>query len=408
MIDPSVAPLDLSDAVERILAQVSPATDDEEVPLHDALGRVLAVRVLARVNVPAVDNSAMDGYAIRVADVGETGRRLPVSQRIFAGAVGDGLAEGTAARIFTGAPVPEGADAVVPQEVCEVDGDFVFVPGPVPVGKNVRRAGEGARTGDAVLEPGGRIDPQALAIAASVGHGRLRTHRRPRVATFSTGDELRDPGDELGPGQIYDSNRAMLRGLLEGLGCEPVDLGRIPDDYARTVDVLREAAGGVDAIVTSGGVSVGEADHVHTAAAELGELNFWRVAIKPGKPVAFGRVGDAGFFGLPGNPVSAFVTFCLFARPYLLRLAGRAEVEPTRRLIAAGFERRVSSTRREFLRARTEVGADGGERVRLFDHQGSHVLSSLAWANGLVELDPAAHIRPGNPVAFLPFSELLR
>lgn len=408
MAPPSTGLLELIDALDLLLAGVGPKRAPEEVSIDEAAGRVLAAEVVASVDVPPVDNSAMDGYALRAGDVGESGAKLPIAQRILAGAVGDPLAANTAARIFTGAPVPEGADAVVPQEVVTVEGEDVILTGPVEVGANVRHAGESVRSGDVVLEPGRRLGPAGLAVAASVGAATLRVHPRPRVATFSTGDELRQPGEALGPGQIHDANRPMLRALIETLGCEIVDLGRIPDDRAQTVQTLREASADADAIVTSGGVSVGEADHVHEAARELGSLTFWKVAIKPGKPVAFGRLGNAGFLGLPGNPVSAFVTFCLFARPYLLALAGRRDLAPVRRHIVADFDHRASPTRREFLRARCELDADDREVLRLFDHQGSHVLGSLAWANGLAEIPAGVTVDRGDLVHFWPFADLLR
>jgi molybdopterin molybdotransferase len=408
MVEPAPGLLELSDAVEELLAGVAPRSAREEVAVADGLGRVLAADVVSQVEVPPADNSAMDGYALRAADAGDSGASLPVVQRIFAGQVGEPLAPNTAARIFTGAPLPAGADAVVPQESVSLDGDQVVFSSAVSAGANVRRAGESVRRGDVVLAAGRRLGPQDLAIAASVGTARLGVHGRPRVATFSTGDELRQPGEALGPGQIYDANRPMLAALIHGLGCEAVDLGRVPDDRARTLEVLREAGQGVDAIVTSGGVSVGEADHVHEVARELGELSFWKVAIKPGKPVAFGRIGDAGFLGLPGNPVSAFVTFCLFARPYLLALAGRRDLAPVRRRIAADFEHRASPTRREFLRVRCESDPDGQEVLRSFDRQGSHVLGSLAWANGLAEIPAGTTVERGDVVHFWPFAELLR
>jgi molybdopterin molybdotransferase len=404
----SASMLSYDDALTFLLGRARPLAHTESVGLADGLGRVLAHPVVSPRDVPPWDNSAMDGYAVRVADLvagGET--RLPVAQRIPAGSPGQPLAPGTAARIFTGAPVPAGADAVVVQEDCrEEDGAVVFSRR-VRVGDNVRARGNDIAAGGEVLGAGERLRPQHLGLAASVGAGRLEVFRRLRVTLFSTGDELVEPGAPLGDGQIYNSNRYALRALLAALGCEVRDLGIVPDDLAATRRAIEEAARGADVLLTSGGVSVGEEDHVKRALQELGQLDLWRVRIKPGKPLACGRVGEADFLGVPGNPVSAFVTFLLFVRPFLLRRMGLLGVAPTRYTVSADFQRDRPGKRREFLRARLETGSDGAMRATLFPRQGSEVLSSVAWAHGLVDLPEGVTVAPGDSVAYLSFADLL-
>jgi molybdopterin molybdotransferase len=374
---------------------------------------VLAEDVVSTLDVPPADNSAMDGYAMRVADVPMAGTVLPISQRIAAGHPGTPLQPGTAARLFTGAPVPEGADAVVMQEQCEaVAGEGLgavrlqVVPSD---GQNIRRRGEDVARGHVVLRAGRRLDPGAIGLAAAVGAASLRVAARPRVALFSTGDELVMPGEPLPPGAIYNSNRFMLRALLEGQGAQVTDLGNVPDRLDATRAALREAAAGHDLIVSSGGVSVGEEDHLKAALAEEGRLDLWSLAIKPGKPLAFGAVRRAGraddatwFLGLPGNPVSSYVTFLLFVRPVLLRMQGVADVAPAAFEMRADFAWPKPDPRREFLRARRN--AQGG--LDLYPNQGSGVLTSVAWADGLVEVPPQHPIQPGDTVRFLPLALL--
>jgi molybdopterin molybdotransferase len=348
----------------------------------------------------------MDGYALRCADVLAAGTRLPVTQRVPAGSVGHRLAPGSAARIFTGAPVPVGADAVVMQERCERDGDGVIVNHVPRDAENIRRRGEDIRLGSEILAAGTRLTPQALGLAASIGVPLLPTFRRLRVALFFTGDELAMPGEPLKPGGIYNSNRYLLRGLLDRLGCAVTDLGIVPDTLEATRDALRRAAALSDLIVTSGGVSVGEEDHVKPAVEAEGELGLWKLAIKPGKPLAFGRVGNADFIGLPGNPVSSFVTFLILVRPFILKRMGCSDWLPRRIALPAGFDWPRPDARREFLRARIGLGAPGG-RLELFLNQGSGVLTSTVWAGGLVDNPPGNSIRAGDVVQFIPYGDLL-
>ena len=395
--------LSFDEAYEKLLGFVRPVREVEEVDTMFAAGRVLAVDQHSAIDQPPMDNSGMDGYALRAADVPVAGTRLPVSQRIPAGSVGHELAPGTAARIFTGAPLPPGADTVVMQELCEHAGDEVVVNTVPRLGEAVRRMGEDIARGARVLPAGLRLTPQAVALAASVGLARLPVHRHVRVAVFSTGSELVMPGEPLPPGGIYNSNRYLLRGLLAGLGCEVEDFGIVPDRLDATREVLRRAAEGHDLILTSGGVSVGEEDHVKPAVEAEGSLDMWKIAMKPGKPLAYGRVHGAAFIGLPGNPVSSFVTFLLMVRPFLLATQGVSEVAPASMQLRADFDWPRPDRRREFLRAR--MNAQGG--VELFANQGSAALESTVWANGLVDIPAGTVIACGETVRFLPYGDLL-
>ncbi len=401
--------LSVEEALERLLAGARAVGEIESVPTMAATGRVLAQAQTSALNVPPLDNTAMDGYAVRAADCASGAARLRVAQRIPAGAVGKPLAPGTAARIFTGAPIPSGADAVVMQEQTEAAGDDVIVKHAPKAGEWIRRAGEDIRAGSAILAAGVRLRAQEIGLAASVGIAALPVFRRVRVALFSTGNELVMPGEPLPAGAIYNSNRFTLTGLLQMLGCEVADLGIVPDALESTRAALREAAGISDLIVTSGGVSVGEEDHVKPAVDAEGRLDLWRIAIKPGRPLAYGAVrraggGEAGFLGLPGNPVSSFVTFLLFVRPYVLRLQGAAESPPRGYAVRADFDWPRPDPRREFLRAR--FNRDGG--LDLFPNQSSGVLTSTVWGDGLVDNPAQRPIKRGDTVRFLPFAELLR
>jgi molybdopterin molybdotransferase len=405
---PPRAPLRaLDEALAELLAHAQPLAGADTVSTFDADGRVLAQDLVSALQVPPQDNSAMDGYAVRSAEIADEGVRLPVSQRIPAGGASLPLAPGSAARIFTGANIPQGADAVVMQEDCQADGDAVRILRVPGAGQWIRRSGEDITRGATVLESGRRLGPAELGLAASIGMDRLQVAPRPRVALFSTGDELVMPGDvapqAMPPGAIYNSNRFFLRRLLQRLGCEVSDLGIVPDRRDATVDALRQAAQGHDLILTSGGVSVGEEDHIKPAVSQLGRLDLWQIAIKPGKPFAYGRVGEAHFIGLPGNPVSSFVTFLLLVRPFLLRLQGAAATSPLAMLLPAHFDLPRPDRRREFLRAR--IDAQGG--VELYPNQSSGVLTSVAWADGLVDNPSARAIARGDSVRFLGLAQLL-
>lgn len=397
----------LDDALAELLRHAEPPLAAEQVSTFDADGRVLAGDLVSALQVPPQDNSAMDGYAVRVADA-KAGAELPVSQRIPAGSSGTPLASGTVARIFTGAPVPAGADAIVMQEDCTPVADGVVRIGRAPApGQWIRRAGEDVTRGAVVLAKGERLGPAGVGLAAGIGLAQLPVARRPRVGLFSTGDELVMPGEvppqDMRPGAIYNSNRFFLRRLLARLGCEVNDLGIVPDTRAATLAALERASASNDLILTSGGVSVGEEDHIRPAVQQLGTLDLWSIAIKPGKPFAYGRVGAAHFIGLPGNPVSSFVTFLLLVRPFLLKLQGAAQLAIQPFAMRADFDWPRADRRREFMRVRRN--AQGG--LDLFANQSSGVLTSMVWGDGVVDNPAGQIIQSGDIVRFIPFAELL-
>jgi molybdopterin molybdotransferase len=394
--------LSVDDALEVLLSKARAVVDIEEVPTIEATNRVLARAQCSTMDVPPMDNSAMDGYAVRVQDLKHD--RLKVTQRIQAGAIGRPLEPGTAARIFTGAPIPPGADAVVMQEHCEIRGDEVLIRKAPKAGDWIRLAGSDVRKGGEILPAGKRLLPQDTGLAASVGIKTLPVFRRIRLGLFFTGDELVMPGEPLAPGRIYNSNRFTLRGLAEVFGCEVRDYGIVPDSLDATREVLRRAAAECDVIVTSGGVSVGDADYVKPAVEAEGALLMWKIAMKPGRPLAFGSIKQAFFIGLPGNPVSSFVTFLLFVRPFVLRTQGVSDVLPRAVGARADFAWPEPDARQEFLRVKWN--AQGG--LDLYPTQDSAVLTSTAWADGLVDNPPRHAIRKGDMVRFLPYSELYR
>lgn len=409
----------LREAVERHVNSQAGARHTERVPSFEALGRVLAQSLTSPVDVPPLDNSAMDGYAVRAADLARAGQpdadaahaTLPQAQRIAAGQVGSALHAGHCARIFTGAPVPEGADAVVMQEHTAPganDGSVYFTQ-PVALGQNIRRRGEDIAQGQTVLSAGLRLGAAALGVAASVGAAELSVFKRPRVAVLTTGNELVMPGQPLPPGAIYNSNRHTLRGLVQACGAQADDMGIVPDQLDATRAALRRAAQHSDLVISSGGVSVGEEDHLRAAVMAEGGLEFWALAIKPGKPFVFGWLqredgSRALYMGLPGNPVASFITFLLLVRPVLGVLSGEAWALPQGQALRADFAWPKADKRREFLRAR--LTPEGG--VVLFPNQGSGVLSSAAWADGVVDLAPGTTVQPGDLVRYIPMAELLQ
>lgn len=398
----------VDEALSFLLDQVKPISGLETLVLNEALGRVLAAPVKSQVDVPPWDNSAMDGFAINSQDLDKHEGRLRVAQRIPAGSAGTPLEPGTAARIFTGAPVPEGADAVVIQEVCRVDGEEVVITERPASGANIRRAGEDILQGEEILSPGVKLDAQHLGLAASVGVAELSVYPRLKVAVFSSGDELVMPGGELKAGQIYNSNQFTLAGLLQRLGCEVIQLGIVEDTFEATCEALAHGAEAADLVLASGGVSVGEEDHVKPAVEKLGSLALWKIASRPGKPLAFGYIAETPFLGAPGNPVSLFVTFSLFARPFILRMQGiSGEVLPQPIRVTAGFEKAATDKRQEYARGRLELNERGQAVVRLYPNPSSGVLSSVVWANGLAVLPPLTAIKPGDLVDFIPFSEMM-
>ena len=392
--------LSVDEALARLLAEARPVPDIEQVPTLEATNRILARAQTSSMDVPPMDNSAMDGYAVSTKDAS----RLKVAQKIMAGSVGKPLEKGTAARIFTGAPIPPGADAVVMQEHTAIEGDHVVLNKTPQAGDWIRLVGSDVKKGGEILPAGKRLLPQDTGLAASVGIKALPVFRKIRLGLFFTGDELVMPGEPLAPGRIYNSNRFTLRGLGELFGCELRDYGIVPDSLEATREVLRRAAAECDVIVTSGGVSVGDADYVKPAVEAEGRLLMWRIAMKPGRPLAFGTVKKAFFIGLPGNPVSSFVTFLIFVRPFLLRTQGLNAVQPNSIAARADFDWPEPDARREYLRVKWN--AQGG--LDLYPTQDSAVLTSTSWAHGLVDNPAGQAIHKGDMVTFLPYSELYR
>lgn len=408
-------------ALARLLDAARTISGTELVPTLDANGRILAHAERSTLNVPPADNTQMDGYAVRSADCTSGNARLRLSQRIAAGQVGNELEPGSCARIFTGAMIPPGADAVVMQEQCQLDGEHVIINHSPKAGEWIRRTGEDIVAANEILAAGTRLRAAHLGLAASVGLAQISVLRALKVAVFFTGDELAMPGETLRAGAIYNSNRFILRALLQNLGCDVTDFGIVPDTLEATRQALRAAAQGNDLIITSGGVSVGEEDHIKPAVQAEGRLDLWQIAIKPGKPLAFGSVrkdltgrgqvalsedeeaGDSFFIGLPGNPVSCLITFLLFVRPFILRLQGVQDVVPKKYQMRADFSWPKADRRNEFLRVK--LNAEGG--LELFPNQGSGVLTSTVWGDGVVDNPPGQSITAGDMVAFIPFNEVL-
>ncbi len=403
----------IDQALALIMPKLASVVTSEPVPLNAALGRILASPVVSSISVPQGDNSAVDGYAVYFDDLDPAGEtRLPVVGRAAAGHPHAGAqARGTALRIFTGAAMPDGPDTVMMQEDCLVEGEHVVIRPGIKRGSNRRRAGEDVKAGSTILQVGLHLRPQDIGLAAAIGRTSLDVAKPLRVALFSSGDELIEPGQKLPAGAIYDSNRFTLAALLRQMGIAVNDLGILADRNERVRSALAEAARSHDAIVTSGGVSVGEEDHMKAAVEVQGRLHAWRLAIKPGRPIALGQIASGSrqvpFIGLPGNPVAAMVTFLRVVRPMLQRLMGASEAPPRLYRVRADFEHRKKKDRREFLRARLVRDADGSFVARKFPREGAGILSSLVEADGLVELPEAlTRLEPGSMVDFLPFSEV--
>jgi molybdopterin molybdotransferase len=399
--------LDFDVARAQLLSFATAPVITDEVPLLAAHGRVLAQGVVSPMDVPAFANSSMDGYAICPADPNATPLQLTVTQRIAAGSQGSLLSPGQAARIFTGAPVPPGTFAVVPQEIVEVAGDQISIAKPVHANDHVRAQGEDIAAGTEIIAPGKKLKPADLALTASVGVTHVRTYRPLTVAILLTGDELVEPGAPLGPGQIYNSNRYWLQSLLTEIGCQVLDPGIVRDTPEETRAALDQASQKADVIITCGGVSVGEEDHVRAAVASMGRIDLWQIAMKPGKPLAYGKVHHADFIGLPGNPVSAFVTFVLMGLPFLQLRMGLPAQALTPRKLTADFEWPKPDRRREFIRVRQKTDKEGNVSLDRWPNQGSGVMSSVAWADGLVDIAPGQIIQRGDAVPYLSLSQLL-
>lgn len=405
---PQVQLIAFEKALHTMLEHAQKVSETEQVELSDGLHRILAQDLVSPINVPPASNSAMDGYAIRTQDVNaQQPTRLKVTQRIPAGSTGTALAPGSAARIFTGAPIPEQCDAVIIQEQVEREEDNICFDAEVRSGQHIRETGEDIRTGQVILKQGTRLRAQELGLAASIGIAQLPVFRRVRVGMFFTGDELVEPGNPLAEGQIYNSNRYTLGGLLHTLGCEIVDLGIVADTLQATEQAILQAAEQVDLVITSGGASVGEEDHVCTALQNQGQLFMWKLDIKPGKPVIFGRVKETAFIGLPGNPVSVFAGFSQLAAPFIKKMQGQSKLLPGSFLVRAMFDRLETDSRREFARARLIPDKDGQFSAEIYHNQSSGVLMSTTWADGFVVIPGNTPIHQGDKIEYISFSEIL-
>ncbi|WLH03699.1 molybdopterin molybdotransferase MoeA [Pseudomonas beijingensis] len=397
----------VDEAIRHLLDQAPPPPPVQRVGLDQALARVLAADILCPMNLPAWDNSAMDGYALRAADLPVDGGYLALAGRIAAGdGPGEPLQAGQVVRIFTGAPLPPGADTVVPQESCQVDGERVWLPS-VNSGDHVRKEGEELRRGDRLLEAGTRLRAQELGLLAGAGVPQVDVYRPLQVGLLSSGNELREPGEPLAPGQIYNSNRHSLAALLRGWGVEVHDFGVMPDQLSASRQALRLAAAECDVLITSGGVSVGEEDHLKQAIEALGSIDLWRLAIQPGKPLAFGDVAGKPWIGLPGNPSAALITALIVVRPFLFRAQGMDKVLPVPLQLPAGFDWLKRNRRRQYLRARLVADANGHLCVELHPQQSSAMLTAACWADGLAVVECEAQLHKHDKVLYLPFSDLM-
>jgi molybdopterin molybdotransferase len=395
---------DIEDALDHILEHASVTEDIEELALSDLSGKVIAEAIIADINVPGYDNSAMDGFAVNTDFVQEPGTTLAISQIIPAGKAGDKLEAGTAGRIFTGAPIPEGANAIILQEDTEHDAKQVKILQLPEAGQNIRLCGHDIKQGDTILERGHKLLPQDIGLLASIGVSKVKVYRPLRVAILNTGDELISPGQPLNPGQIYESNSYTLEALLKKLGMQTQKIGIVKDNLAATEDALSKAAEKSDCIISSGGVSVGDADFVKTAVENLGTLSLWKLAIKPGKPFSFGHLAKVPFFGLPGNPVAVFVTFLMLVKPYLLKIQGAKSIQPIKYRLPAGFVVSEAGSRQEYVRVQLDLNQ---QKLIPFSNQGSSVMTSTSWANGLAIIPINTTVREGDLLEFLPYEGLL-
>ncbi|MGK3121353.1 molybdopterin molybdotransferase MoeA [Pseudomonas corrugata] len=397
----------VDEVIRHLLDQAPLPPPIQRIGLDQALGRVLAGDVLCPMNLPAWDNSAMDGYALRAADLSPTGGYLALSGRIAAGdGPGEPLREGQAVRIFTGAPLPPGADTVVPQESCRMEGERVWLPS-AKQGDHVRKEGEELRRGERLFKVGTRLRAQELGLLAGAGIAEVEVYRPLRVVLLSSGDELREPGEPLAPGQIYNSNRRSIAALLLGWGFEVHDFGVMPDRLQASQQALSLAAADCDVLLTSGGVSVGEEDHLKQAIERLGSIDLWRLAIQPGKPLAFGEVAGTPWIGLPGNPSAALITALVVVRPFLFRAQGMDQVLPVPLHLPAGFDWLQRNRRRQYLRARLVPDAEGHLCVVLHPQQSSAMLTAACWADGLAVVECEAQVHKHDRVMYLPFAELM-
>ncbi|MDC1435692.1 molybdopterin molybdotransferase MoeA [Gammaproteobacteria bacterium] len=397
----------IDDALEHILQQALVTTNIEEVALSELSGRVIAETIKAGINVPGYDNSAMDGFAVNTDFVPSPETTLAISQIIPAGKVGFTLEAGTAARIFTGAPIPDGANAIILQEDTEHDEHQVKILQVPKAGQNIRLCGHDIKQGDAILVKGHKLLPQDIGLLASLGQRKVKVYRPLSVSILNTGDELITPGQRLNPGQIYESNSFTLDALLKNLGMQTRKIGIVKDDLPATQKALLKAAEESDCIISSGGVSVGDADFVKTAVENLGELSLWKLAIKPGKPFSFGHLGEIPFFGLPGNPVAVFVTFLMLVKPYLLKMQGGQNIHPEKYQLPAGFEVPEAGSRQEYIRVRININQHNQQELIPFSNQGSSVMTSTSWANGLAIIPVNATVKKGDLLEFLPYTGLL-
>lgn len=400
------------EALSLLKERIAPIVSDETLPLSKASGKIIAEAIVSPVAIPAADNSAVDGYAFRHADYATTGGFFEVGDRIPAGDLTPrNLSKSAASRIFTGAMVPTGADTIVMQEDCETHQQggrpFVVIPPGLKVGANLRKAGEDLKIGDPVAAPGDRLSPQLLAAIASTGKPDVKVCRPLNIALLSSGNELIRPGNPLRPGQVYDANHFLLRSFLETLPVTVTDLGIVKDRFDVVMETIIKAAQSHDVIVSSGGASKGEEDHIVNAIQALGKRHLWQLAVKPGRPMSFGQIDQTLFFGLPGNPVACFICFCLYARPALLRLAGSHWHEPVRFRIRSGFEvKSKKPDRREFWRGILRFDEEGSPFLEKFTRDGSGLITGLRTADGLIEIpEPVTTIKKGDPLAFIPWSE---